>query len=111
MADKDTGKSSWAPWSASTTPEDYPVSASQVSLPSGDFSYILEIVMGMQSTMGKLSEAVETLKVHSKDQGDKVDRLSHIIYGATAVVTVIGGIGLFVLNKIWDLTLIYFKPH
>src|SRR5436309_6539202 len=28
--------------------------------PSGDYTYILEIVMGMQGTMGKLIEAVES---------------------------------------------------
>jgi hypothetical protein len=34
--------------------------------PSGDFTYILEIVMKMQDTMGQLKEAVGSLKDQSK---------------------------------------------
>ena len=56
---------------------------------SGDYSYTLEIVMGLQVTIGQLKEAVETLKAQTKGQGEKLDRISHIIYGATAVVTVL----------------------
>lgn len=67
--------------------------------------------MGMQTTTGKLVEAVETLKIESKEQRQKIDRISHTIYAAAAVVTVTGGIGLFILNKIWDAVLLYFKPH
>jgi len=67
--------------------------------------------MKMQMSVGKLMEAVETLKIQSKEHGQKIDRISHTIYAAAAVVTVIGAIGLFILNKIWDAALLYFKPH
>ncbi len=76
----------------------------------GDFSY-LEIIMAMHGTVAKLTEAVETLKTQSKEHGQKLERISHTIYAAAAVVTVIGGISLFILNKIWDAALLYFKPH
>ncbi|MGA3205784.1 MAG: hypothetical protein ABSF12_25090 [Bryobacteraceae bacterium] len=65
----------------------------------------------MQNTMGKLVEAVETLKTESKEQRLKLDRISHTIYAAAAVATVIGGIGLFLLNKVWDAVMLYLKPH
>lgn len=41
-----------------------------IQLPSGDFSYILEIVMNMQSSMGKLIEAVDSLKAQSARWGE-----------------------------------------
>lgn len=110
MPEKDQGKSARGPRGTPTTPEDYPTTP-QASYPSGEYSYVLEIVMNMQVTMGKLTEAVDTLKNQSKEHGQKLEKISHTIYGATAVVTVIGGIAIFLLNKIWDAALVYFKPH
>ncbi len=40
---------------AETTPTSYP---------SGDYSYVLEVVMKMQDTLGQLKEAVGALKEH-----------------------------------------------
>lgn len=43
---------------------------------SGDFSYTLEVVMSMQSTIGKLTEAVDGLKTQSKSFGEKLELLA-----------------------------------
>ena len=48
------------PRMAETTPPQYP---------SGDFSYTLEAVMGMQKALGELTEAVNGLKEQSKEHG------------------------------------------
>jgi hypothetical protein len=59
--------------------------------PSGDYTYVLEIVMGMQGTMRKLTEAVESLKAQSKTQGEKVDQIGKDMHAAKVVVGFIGG--------------------
>lgn len=62
----------------------------QQSLPSGEYSYILEIVMGMQTTMGKLTEAVESLKEQSKEQGKELRQVGKDVYAAKVVIGVAG---------------------
>ena len=60
--------------------------------PSGDYTYVLEIVMVMQGTIGKLTEAVESLKAQSRTQGEKVDEIGKGIQAAKVVVGFIGGL-------------------
>jgi len=62
-----------------TTPEEYPTTS---FAPSGDYSYTLEIVMQMQVTMGKLLEAVETLKADSKEHRKELKDIGKDIHGA-----------------------------
>jgi len=62
--------------------------------PSGNYSF-LEIVMGMHSSIGKLSEAVESLKSQSQRQGDKIDQIGKDVHAAKVVIGVVGA--LFVL--------------
>ncbi len=81
--DRERGRETTPPRMADITPPVYP---------SGDYSYVLEIVMGMQNTMGKLSEAVDSLKAQSKDQGDKLDRIGNDVHAAKVVMSVVGGI-------------------
>jgi hypothetical protein len=59
-------------------------------MPSGDYSYTLEIVMNMQLAIGKLTEAVDRLKTDQADQGKKLDSISHKIYAAIAILTLLG---------------------
>lgn len=60
--------------------------------PSGDYSYILEMVMGMTGTMGKLSEAVESLKLQTKSHGEKLERIGNDVHAAKVVVSVVGAL-------------------
>jgi uncharacterized membrane protein affecting hemolysin expression len=76
-------------------------------LPSGDYSYILEIVMNMQLSVGKLIEAVDGLKTKQAEQAKKVDRLSHQIYAAIVVLVLIGAILTFFAKSIND-TIIHY---
>jgi hypothetical protein len=65
------GKSS--PQSA-TTPEDFPTNPPR-QLPSGDYSYTVELVGSINRELGHLAEAVNGLKEQSKDRDKKHDEL------------------------------------
>jgi len=56
--------------SRATPPPPFAEVPTPQTYPSGDYSYILEIVMGMQGAIGKLTEAVEGLKHQSSKHGD-----------------------------------------
>lgn len=45
-------------------------------LPSGDYSYTVELVGSIQNQLGKLTEATDTLKEVVKEQGKKIDDVS-----------------------------------
>ena len=72
-----------------TTPEDFPV---QSPPPSGDYSYTLEIVMQMQVTMGKLLEAVETLKSDSREHRNELKTIGQDIHGAKVALRWVIGV-------------------
>lgn len=65
----DTGRSS----RGSRNPGAPEVPANPPSVPSGDYTYVLEIVMNMQNSMGKLVEAVDSLKTQSRNRDQKQD--------------------------------------
>jgi hypothetical protein len=89
----ESGKGSRGPKStALTTPEAYPTTAPQ--LPSGDYSYTLEVVMGMQKTLGELTQAVRGLTSQVEKQGEKIDASCADIHAAKVVVRVL--LALFV---------------
>jgi len=58
--------------------------------------------MHMQGMLGGLSQAVETLTREQSEVRKKVDRLSHIVYAAGVVGTMLAVILGFVANKIAD---------
>ena len=84
-----------------SSPEKYPVNPPP-GFKADDHSWVLQTVMELQKSTGQLTQAVKTLTDQSKEQGKKLDSISHRVYAATAVVTVIGGILYFVLNRMWD---------
>ena len=64
--------------------------------------WLAETVMQMQKSMGELTSSVAQLKTTSADQSTKLDKISHRMYAAGAVITVLMGLGGFFLSKIWD---------
>ncbi len=84
-----------------TTPGRLPDTTPPV-YPSGDYSYILEVVMAMQKSMGGVEQAVKTLGDDAKEAKKKLDRISHIIYAAGVVGTIGIAIFVFLANKLTD---------
>lgn len=66
-------------------------------------SFPLLAVMELQRAVGKLDEAVGTLKEQGKQHSEKLDKISLRIYAATAVLLVLGTILGFLVNKGVDL--------
>jgi hypothetical protein len=60
------------------------------SLSSGEIDLITEIVMGMQESIGKLTEAVDTLKKQSEKHGDKLDSIGKDMYAAKVILGLVG---------------------
>ena len=93
---------------AETTP---PVS------PGHDYtSFIFQQIMEVQKTLGELTQAVKTLTEESKEQGRKVDKISHQVFAAKVIVSIIGGAILVfsgLIGKLWDIVipLLQTKPH
>jgi hypothetical protein len=88
VPDKETGKPSRSS-RAPTTPEDFPVT-SQSAYPSGDYSYTVELVGTIQHQLGKLTEAVESLKEKTNHHGDKIEQIGKDIHGAKVALYVVG---------------------
>jgi hypothetical protein len=84
-----------------TTPR-YPETTPPLS-PSPDFTWVLETVMSMHGSMGKLTEAVESLKTTQTEQGRKIDGISHRVYAAMVLLILIGGVVTFFAKSINDL--------
>jgi hypothetical protein len=74
-----------------TTPEAFPT---QSPLPSGDYSYTVEIVMKMQQTMGTLTEAVNSLKEDSREYRTELKTLGKEFHGVKVGVRWVIGVCL-----------------
>jgi hypothetical protein len=70
----------------SSTPEDYPSSSSGYSS-GGDLSYV-ELVSDIQNRLGRLSEAVETLKEISKEHGTELKGMGKDLHA----IKIVGGL-------------------
>ena len=65
----------------STTAEDVTI-PDPPRLPSGDYSYTVELVGSMQHQLGKLTQAVESLTAQSREHGDELKKLSQALHTA-----------------------------
>jgi hypothetical protein len=68
---------------APTVPQDFPATPPPHS--SGDYSYTVELVATMQHSLGKLTEAVESLKGQSKEDGKELKEIGKDIHAAKIV--------------------------
>jgi len=105
-----------------TTPPRMP-DTTPPAYPSGDFSYTLEVVMEMQKAVGKLTEAVDTLKQQSGNHDSKLDGIGKDVHAAKVGLKIIMGVFVvsgtilgFLLNRIAEvlqayLTATAIKPH
>lgn len=94
--------------SGSTTPPEHSTTPPSNNLSAGDLSYV-ETVTEIHRTLGRLEQAVETLTAESTAARNKLDRLSHVVYAATVVVTIIGIILGIIANKVGDAIVVALK--
>lgn len=78
--------------------------------PSGNYSF-LEIVMGMQNSLGKVCEAVESLKTQAKHHDDKLDQIGKDVHAAKVVVGVLVGIVLAAAALVGWVVTTYIAAH
>lgn len=93
------------------TPEEYPVSSSAPSLPSGDYSYVLEIAMRSQDTLGQLKEAVGSLKEQFKRHDDKLDEIGKDVHAAKVSMRVLVGVILAIAGLVAWIVNTYISAH
>jgi hypothetical protein len=77
---------------ADANAEDYSTTSSQAGTPSGDFAYTVEVVATINRELGRLTEAVESLKSQAVKHGDKLEQFGKDIHAAKVVVGFVGGL-------------------
>jgi xanthine/uracil/vitamin C permease (AzgA family) len=82
-----------------------------LSFPGSDYSFTLQAVFEMKGTLHELKKAIEILTQQSKENHDKLSKMSHLIYAVSAVVTVIGFIAGYVIKALWDLISPIIRSH
>lgn len=74
-----------------------------------DIGWLSESMMQMQKSLGELSANVQHLTTASNKQSTKLDRISHVLFAAAAVLAVVLTIGGFFIKDIWAGVLILMK--
>ena len=92
-----------------TTPKQFPEVVPPSYRDAVGTGWLVESMMQMQSALGELKATVAHLKTASDKQSAKLDRISHIIFAAGVVSTLLLAVAGFFLNKIWDGLVILLK--
>jgi len=71
--------------------------------PGPNYDFILQCVFDMQKTVGQLTQAVNTLTDQQKTLSEKIDKISHKIYAAIAVLVLIGAIFSYFAKTVNDI--------
>jgi hypothetical protein len=62
------------------------------TVPMVDYSFTLQAIMEMQKSVGKLTEAVESLKEQTRGHGHKLDQIGKDVHAAKVVIGVVGSL-------------------
>jgi len=81
------------------------------TIPMVDYSFTLQAVMDMQKSVGKLTEAVESLKDQSKRQSDKLDQIGKDVHAAKVVVSVVCGLIIVAASLLGWVITTYISAH
>jgi hypothetical protein len=104
MAEKSTTRST-----RQSNPEALP-STTPFSYPGSEHSWTLQTVFELQKTVGQLTQAVTTLTEQQKGFSIKLDRISHQMYAALAILLLLGGILGFFSKSINDIIVHSLEP-
>ena len=80
------------PRSGPSTPSDFPIQPPAQQLPGGDYSYTVEVVGTINHALGKLTEAVDTLKDQVKEHGSELKTISRDIHTAKTPLKIVGAL-------------------
>jgi hypothetical protein len=96
-----------------STPKRYAETTPTASFSPYDPSFTLQSILEMQKNLGQLTQAVTTLMEESKKNGEKLNKISHKIYAAEAILAIVGGVLIYFIHKALDVIvpLIQLKPH
>jgi hypothetical protein len=67
------------------TPPDFPATPPPPQWPSGDYAYTVDLVGTINNQLGKLTEAVDSLKEQSKEHGKEIKIIGKDIHAAKVV--------------------------
>lgn len=77
---------------------------------NADHSFTLQTVMELQKSTGQLTECINSLRSSVDKQTTKLEKLedklssvTHKIYAASVVLTIMVAVGGFIVNKAWNL--------
>jgi len=79
-----------------------------ISYPGTEHNWTLQTVFELQKTVGQLTQAVTTLTDQQKQFSTKLDRISHQIYAALAIILLVGAILTFFSKGINDMLVHYY---
>ena len=82
------------------TPDEFPVTTPR-GFRADDHSWILQTIMELQKSSGQMMQAIATLTEKVGEQGKKLDSMSHRMYATAAVLTALGTILYFFLDRMW----------
>jgi len=91
MPEREPSKSQRGGRPASASSEDYDVTSSSAGHHPGDLGYV-ELVADIHNQLGRLSEAVETLKTQTTDHGIKLSSIGQDINTAKVTLKIVGAI-------------------
>lgn len=94
--DKERSRESTPPRLPDTTPQVYP---------GQNYDFILQSVFEMQKTLGQVTQAVNTLTEQQKTFASKLEKISHQVYAAIAILVLVGAILTFFAKGINDFIL------
>ena len=86
---------------AGTTPRDFPTT-NPSHTGAGDHSFLLQAIMENQRTLGEVSVKVDSISSTLEGHDKKIDRYGITIAFATGAILILGTIGAYVLDKIWN---------
>lgn len=84
---------------------------SPIPYPSTEHNWTLQTVFELQKNVSQLTEAVRHLADQSKEDGKKLDRMSHVIYAAGVVLALLLAVGGWTLKIASDIAVSYFNSH
>jgi hypothetical protein len=79
-----------------TTPADFPVQTPPQQFPGADYSYTAELIGEIQHSLGKLTEAVETLKTKADAHGKELAEIGRSVHTARVILGIIGGLATII---------------